>query len=153
MERKRHPPSANDTLGFLVADAARALRRVWVPMIGRHGVTAGMFPFLRMISEHDGLTFRELAEAVHMRGPTTVNIVKDMEAAGLVRRRRSGDDARKVHLHLTAKGRRAWTAVVPEVVAINRQAELGLTATEAATLKQLLRRVRANLDMSDAEGD
>jgi len=143
---------ANETLGFLIADAARAFRRTWSPMIARHGVSAGIFPFLRIISERDGLTFRELADAVHMRGPTTVEIVKDMEARGLVRRERNRDDGRKVNLFLTAKGRRAWQAVIPAVVAINRHAEARLTAAERTQLKALLRRVRANLETLPDEG-
>lgn len=121
-------------------------------MLSKHRVSAGIFPFLRIISERDGLTFRELADAVHMRGPTTVDVVKDMEALGFVRRERNAVDGRKVNLFLTAKGRRAWNTVLPEVAAINRHAESGLTATEAAELKRLLRRVRANFDRDSMEG-
>ena len=144
--------SADQTLGFLIADAARAFRRMWSPMISKHSVSAGIFPFLRIISEHDGLTFRELADAVHMRGPTTVDVVKEMEALGFVRRERNAVDGRKVNLFLTAKGRRAWKTVLPEVAAINQHAESGLTVAEATELKRLLRRVRANFDRVPMEG-
>jgi MarR family transcriptional regulator, organic hydroperoxide resistance regulator len=145
-DSKIFPGSAEQTLGFLIADAARAYRRVWSPMIARHGVSAGIFPFLRIISERDGLTFSELAGAVHMRAPTTVNIVKEMEVLGFVRRARNRDDARKVNLFLTAKGRRAWKSVQPEVRKINQHAQSGLTAAEQGELKRLLRRVRSNFD-------
>ena len=156
MPTRTAPPraqTADETLGFLIADAARAFRRIWSPMIGRHGVSAGIFPFLRIVSERDGLTFRELADAVHMRGPTTVDIVKDMEARGLVRRERNGADGRKVNLFLTERGRRAWQSVIPAVVTINRHAQAGLTAAERAQLKHLLRRVRANLETLPDEED
>lgn len=152
-EAKVTAGSAEQTLGFLIADAARSYRRVWAPMIARHGVSAGIFPFLRIISERDGLTFGELAGAVHMRMPTTVNIVKEMEVLGFVRRERNRDDARKVNLYLTAKGRRAWKAVLPEVLKINRHAQTGLTAAESAELKRLLRRVRANFETAPPEGN
>jgi DNA-binding MarR family transcriptional regulator len=145
--------SADQTLGFLLADAARAFRRMWSPMIAKHGVSAGMFPFLRIISERDGLTFRELADAVHMRGPTTVDIVKEMESRGLVRRERNADDGRKVNLFLTPAGRRAWARVLPEVASINQHAQSGLTAMEKTELKRLLRRVRANFDTDSVKGD
>ena len=147
--RKADP--ADETLGFLIADAARAYRRMWSPMIAKHGVSPGIFPFLRIISEHDGLTLRELADAVHMRGPTTVDIVKDMEARGLVRRERNREDGRKVNLFLTAKGRRAWQSVIPEVLTINEHAQRGLKTQERAHLKALLRRVRANFESAPAE--
>lgn len=138
-------PSADDTLGFLLGDTARAFRRTFGPMIARHGISVGLFPFLRMISERDGLTFRELSEAVHMRGPTTVEAVKQMERLALVRRKRNADDARKVNLYLTEKGRRVWDAVAPEVIAINHAGVAGLSKDEQLELKRLLRAVRANM--------
>lgn len=138
-------PIADDTLGFLLADTSRAFRRIFGPMIARHGVSVGLFPFLRIVSEHDGLTFRELSDAVHMRGPTTVEAIKEMERLGLVRRKRNADDARKVNVYLTEKGRRAWESVAPEVSAINQRGVAGLSKEEQAELKRLLRRVRANM--------
>jgi DNA-binding MarR family transcriptional regulator len=138
-------PGADDTLGFLLADTARAFRRTFGPMVARHGIGVGLFPFLRMISERDGLTFRELSDAVHMRGPTTVDAVKEMERLGLVRRKRNADDGRKVNLFMTEKGRRVWDAVSPEVIAINQFGVAGLSKEEQSELKRLLRRVRANM--------
>jgi DNA-binding MarR family transcriptional regulator len=138
-------PGADDTLGFLLADTSRAFRRTFSPMIARHGISVGLFPFLRIISEHDGLTFRELSDAVHMRGPTTVDAIKEMERLGFVRRRRNAQDARKVNLFLTERGRRAWDAVAPEVIAINHQGVAGLSKEEQAELKRLLRQVRLNM--------
>ncbi|HXF33428.1 MAG TPA: MarR family winged helix-turn-helix transcriptional regulator [Candidatus Acidoferrales bacterium] len=138
-------PSAEDTLGFLLADTSRAFRRTFGPLIVRHGISVGLFPFLRMISEHDGLTFRELSDAVHMRGPTTVDAVKELERLGLVRRKRNAHDARKVNLFLTERGRRAWDAVAPEVIAINNLGAAGLSKEEQGELKRLLRQVRKNM--------
>ena len=137
--------SADDTLGFLIADAARAFRRAFTPMIAKHGISVGLFPFLRIISERDAMTFRELSDAVHMRGPTTVEAVKEMERLGLVRREKHPDDGRKINLYLTAKGRRVWERVLPEVTAINRRALDGLSAGERSELKRLLRAVRGNV--------
>ena len=70
MPRRKPPsPGADETLGFLVADAARAFRRAFVPMIARHGVAIGHFPFLRIIAERGGLTVSELADlSQHRRG-------------------------------------------------------------------------------------
>lgn len=140
------PSSADETLGFLVSDAARAFRRAFVPMIARHGVAIGHFPFLRIIAERGGLTLRELADAVHLRGPTTVQAVKEMERRGLVRRERDPRDARKVRLHLTPAGKRAWASVIPAVAAINDRALRGLSSRETGQLKRLLRRVRKELE-------
>ncbi|HXP94710.1 MAG TPA: MarR family winged helix-turn-helix transcriptional regulator [Candidatus Binatia bacterium] len=138
-------PGADDTLGFLLADTSRAFRHAFGPMIARHGISVGLFPFLRIVSEHDGLTLRELSDAVHMRGPTTVDAIKEMERLGLVRRKRNAQDARKINLFLTERGRRAWDAVAPEVIAINHLGVVGLSKEEQNELKRLLRQIRKNI--------
>jgi DNA-binding MarR family transcriptional regulator len=51
-------------------------------------------------------TLGELAAAEQVRPPTMTRIVRGLEAAGLVRRRRDVDDARVHRLEATAKGRR-----------------------------------------------
>ena len=136
---------ADETLGFLIADTARTFRRTFAPMVGRHGINVGLIPFLRIVSERDAVTFRELSDAVHMRGPTTVQAVREMERLGLVRREPHPSDARKINLFMTAKGRRAWERVLPEVAAINRRAFEHISASERAELKRLLRTVRKNV--------
>ena len=56
-----------DTVGFLIWDANRAMNREFSERIARHGVSLGLWPFLRALWEGDGLTQRELSEKVRMK--------------------------------------------------------------------------------------
>lgn len=139
-----------ETIGFLIWDAVRSYQRVLAPNLARSGIKLGHYMFLRILHEHEGLTFRELSDAAHMRGPTVVEAVRDMERRGLVRRKGNANDARKVHLFLTGKGRRAHDALVRVSGAINRIGVAGLTRNDQEKLKTLLRHLRRNMNEHEA---
>ncbi len=131
-----------DTVGFLIWDANRAMNRDFSERIARHGVSLGLWPFLRALWEGDGLTQRELSEKVRMKGPTTVAALNKLEDKGLVRRQGNKNDARKINVFLTPEGRRVYRKVIPEVEAVNRLCLSKLSDHEQATFKDMIRRVR-----------
>jgi len=51
-------------------------------------------------------TVGDLAAAEQVRAPTVSRLAAEMERIGLIRRRSDPDDARVVHVEMTAKGRR-----------------------------------------------
>jgi DNA-binding MarR family transcriptional regulator len=68
--------------------------------------------------ESDGPAVSELGHRLYLDSGTLTPLLKRMEAAGLVSRVRSVEDERRVHVHLTAAGRRlkARAAHVPGCV-------------------------------------
>ncbi|MGG5885644.1 MarR family winged helix-turn-helix transcriptional regulator [Falsiroseomonas sp. HC035] len=130
-----------DSIGFLVRDLNRAIQRDLQSRIAAHGVPPGAWYFLRVLWEEDGLTQRELAQRVGMREPTAVIALRGMEAAGWLRRERSAEDRRKVHLFLTAQGHALREALMPAAHAVNAQAAEGV---DVPAFIALLRQVRAN---------
>lgn len=134
-----------ETVGFLLWDANRALSREFSERISRHGVTLGLWPFLRALWERDGLTQRELSEKVRMKGPTTVAALNKLEGKGLVRRQGNKKDARKINVFLTPEGRKVYRRVMPDVQAVNLQIMNSFTSSEQAAFKELIRRVRNNI--------
>lgn len=131
-----------DTVGFLLWDANRAMNREFSDRIARHGVTLGLWPFLRALWEDDGLTQRELSEKVRMKGPTTVAALNKLEDKGLVRRQGNKNDARKINVFLTPEGRKVYRKVIPEVETVNHQCLAQLSDTEQAAFKDMIRRIR-----------
>jgi len=134
-----------DTVGFLLWDANRAMNREFSGRIVRHGVTLGLWPYLRALWEGDGVTQRELSEKVRMKGPTTVAALNKLEDRGLVRREGDKNDARKINVFLTPEGRKVYRKVIPEVEAVNRQSLANLSDDEKIVVKNLIRRVRNSL--------
>lgn len=134
-----------DTVGFLLWDANRAMNREFSDRIARHGVTLGLWPFLRALWEGDGLTKRELSEKVRMKGPTTVAALNKLEDKGLVRRQGNKNDARKINVFLTPEGRKVYRKVIPEVETVNRQCLSKLSDSEQAAFKEMIRRIRNSI--------
>jgi DNA-binding MarR family transcriptional regulator len=115
------------------------------------GLPIGMWYFLRVLWEEDGLTQRELSQRVGSMEPTTVEQLRNMEARGLIERRRSVDDRRKMHVHLTPEGVALKKTLLPIGGAVNATALSGLSGEEIASLRGLLNRLRHNLETAVAE--
>ena len=60
------------SVGYQVRMTHRALQRYLQVKIGPHGVTLGMWYFLRILWREDGLTQRELSYRIGTREPTTL---------------------------------------------------------------------------------
>jgi len=138
------PPSRS--AGYLVRDAHRAFQRVLERRIARFGVTRGHWYFLRVLWIEDGLTQRELSARVGMMEPTTVIALKGMEKAGLVRRVRSREDARRAHVWLTPRGRQLEGRLLPVARQIVQEAEKGVGRRKVAVFREVIARMTKNLD-------
>lgn len=92
--------------------------RVVVRLAGNHsmrveratGIPGAQLWALHEVAQADGLSVGELAQRLRVHQTTVSNLSNRLEAAALVRKGRSPDDQRIVHIHLTAAGRRALKA-------------------------------------------
>ena len=134
-----------ETVGFLLSDTARTMTRVFTRKIAMHGIGMGIFQFLRILWEEDGLTQSELAARARMKGPSAVAAIKELEWRGFVRRVDDRHDRRKVRLFLTADGRKLYDIVMPDIEAVRQIMLASFSAAEQNQLKQMLRRMRRNL--------
>jgi DNA-binding MarR family transcriptional regulator len=134
-----------ETVGFLLSDTARTMTRVFTKKIAVHGIGMGIFQFMRILWEEDGLTQSELADRARMKGPSAVAAIKELEWRGFVRRVDDRHDRRKVRLFLTAEGRKLYDVVMPDIDAVRKLMLAGFSAAEQNQLKQMLRRMRRNL--------
>jgi DNA-binding MarR family transcriptional regulator len=140
-----HYPTGEST-GFLVRAANRAFQRALEERITRHGVTPGQWYFLRVLWEQDGLNQRELSGQVGMTEPTTVVALNSMEKAKLIRRERSTADKRKVHVFLTAKGKRLRSVMLPLAREVNEIAGREVSGADNAALRRALTKMIENLE-------
>jgi DNA-binding MarR family transcriptional regulator len=100
----------------------RRLRRELAPL----GITGGQASLLWAIRSKPGIGARELAEREGVSPPAMTAYVNRLEAAGLVVRRRSESDRRRIELALTEAG-----------VRVLRSARSRRTAWLAARLQRL----------------
>jgi MarR family transcriptional regulator, organic hydroperoxide resistance regulator len=89
--------------------------RVVVRLAGIHsarlerstGIPGAQLWALHEVSRADGLKVGELAHRLGVHQTTVSNLVGRLQASGLVRKGRSPQDQRIVHIHLTPSGRKA----------------------------------------------
>lgn len=137
-----HP---SESVGYQIRTTHRALQRLLQLKIEPHGVSLGMWYFLRALWTEDGLTQRELSRRVGTMEPTTMSAILNMEKMGLVRRVRNKSDRRKLHVHLTAKGRELRVELIPLAREVVGMATQSLSASETRQLLALLAELQRNL--------
>jgi DNA-binding MarR family transcriptional regulator len=138
------PP--DQSVGYLVRETHRAFLRALGARVSRHGVSIGMWYFLRALWEEDGLTQRELSRRVRMMEPTTATALESMERRGLISRTRNSQDRRKVNIRLTERGLRLREVLLPYAMEVNQVALAGISAKEIPLLREHLDRIKRNLD-------
>ncbi len=144
------PP--DQSVGYLVREAHRAFLRALGARVSRHGVSIGMWYFLRALWEEDGLTQRELSRRVKMMEPTTATALESMERRGLISRTRNTQDRRKVNIRLTDKGRRLREVLLRCAMEVNQVALAGISPKKIPALREQLGRIKRNLDADAVQG-
>jgi DNA-binding MarR family transcriptional regulator len=124
----------------------RLVQRTLQARIEPHGVTLGMWYFLRVLWNEDGLTQRELSDRIGTMEPTTMSAIQAMEAGGIVRRERNATDKRKINVFLTRKGRDLETLLLPAGIDVVDTALRGFTDRETDMLLRFLAAIQENLE-------
>ncbi len=133
------------SVGYQIRKTHRLVQRALQARIEPHGVSLGMWYFLRVLWNGDGLTQSELSAEIGTMEPTTLSAVASMEQAGLVRRERHSTDGRKVRVFLTEKGHALRKDLLPEGVAVVSSAIRSFSDTELDLLLRLLKAMQADL--------
>jgi len=139
-----------ESLGFLIVDSGRFVKRSLYARIANHGIRGGAWFLLRVLFQRDGLTQRELASRLGLMEPSVQEMLRAMERDGLVTRQRDEQDRRKVRIRLTERARELEPALLGIAEEVNTLMLTGLNAAEETLLKLLLRKVRETLS-ADAD--
>lgn len=134
------------SVGYQVRMTHRSLQRFLQSKIEPHGVTLGMWYFLRVLWLKDGLTQRELSRRIGTMEPTTLAAIVQMEKIGFVTRVRDETDRRRQYVHLTSKGRAIGDKLLPLAAEVVRAATEGLSLREIGFFLDILKTIQGNLD-------
>ncbi|QQR99415.1 MAG: MarR family transcriptional regulator [Austwickia sp.] len=134
----------DNQLCFALNAAARAAAGAYRSALGELGLTYPQFLVLLALWEADGQSVSELGDRVRLDSGTLSPLLRRLAEAGMVERRRSSSDERRVTIHLTDAGR----DLQPRVADVQRQLyrRLDMTPEEIATLRSLARRFYAASD-------
>src|SRR5436190_2142305 len=96
----------DNQLCFALYSASLAMTKLYKPLLDELGLTYPQYLAMLALWEQDGLMVSELGKRLRLDSGTLTPLLKRMEAAGLVARTRDAQDERRVHISLTASGRR-----------------------------------------------
>jgi DNA-binding MarR family transcriptional regulator len=92
-------------LGIVLADLSRTLDRYMARDFPHPRPPDTHLAVLRLVRDNDGMTVRQVADALLMQSSNASTLVSQLVAGGLLEREQDADDRRVVHLHLTAEAR------------------------------------------------
>ena len=125
----------DDQLCFALYSANNAITRADRAPLHAIGLTYPQYLAMLVLWERDGLTVSELGERLFLDSGTLTPLLKRLESAGLIARIRAVEDERRVHVTLTAAGRKlkakalkvpacalsAAQCSIPQLVQLTRQ--------------------------------
>jgi DNA-binding MarR family transcriptional regulator len=95
----------NDSLGFLISDLSRLMRKRFDDRARLIGATRPQWRTLAILSRHEGINQGGLADLLEIEPITLCRMIDRLEEAGKVERRRDPDDRRAWRIYLTDKAR------------------------------------------------
>jgi len=101
----REAMKLNHQLCFPLYAAARNVTALYSPWLKPLGLTYTQYLVFLVLWEQDGLTVGEIGEKLMLDNGTLSPLLKKLEQAGYLNRRRSREDDRVVEITLTRQGR------------------------------------------------
>ena len=137
------PAGLDDLLCFSIYSANLAFNRVYKPLLEELGLTYSQY--ITLVALYDGgeQTVKALGERLFLDSSTLTPLLKRLEAADIVKRKRDSADERQVLVSLTPKGRslREKGASYWNVLT----SASGLTGDEANALREQIKNLRDHL--------
>src|SRR4051812_34206543 len=105
-------PSADEMLHldnqvcFALYSASLAMTKLYKPLLEELGLTYPQYLAMLALWEQDGLMVSELGDRLFLDSGTLTPLLKRLEGAGFIARIRDVEDERRVHITLTAAGRK-----------------------------------------------
>ena len=136
-------------LCFAVHAASRAFDSVYRITLREAGLTYPQYLVLLALWEHEELSVKELGRRLRLDSGTLSPLLKRMEAAGWVQRRRDPADERSVTVRPTEAGRDLREIVCR--VPVRTAAASGLKLDEVGELHKRLKDLTESLDAAAAQ--
>ena len=142
-------PWTDRTLGFLVTDIARLLRRSMDRRLQSLGLTQAQWRAIVHLSRSEGMTQAALAESLEIQPITLTRLIDRMEHAGWVERRTHPLDRRAIQLYLTAQSQPILEEMAARASEVLREATHGLSPRVQRQLAATLERIKENLSAAE----
>ncbi|MET0279220.1 MAG: MarR family transcriptional regulator [Pseudorhodoplanes sp.] len=146
---QRNDIELSDYLPYLINRVGSALVARHEVELKRYGLSIAMWRVMVALSHGGSLRQIDLAETTSIDVSTLSRLVTRMMRMGIVSRARSDTNSREVSVELTAKGHAQLNRLLPLGLSLERQAVIGLSASDLAATRAALRRMYDNLVGAD----
>jgi DNA-binding MarR family transcriptional regulator len=137
--------NSNSTLGFLLHDVARLLRKRFEQRAKCLGLTRSQWQTLAYLSSNEGIHQGRLAEILEIEPITLVRILDKLAARGLIERRQHPTD-RRIRLLYMREDAHPILAEIRELGSATRgEALVGVSVEQREQLFQMLSAMKTNL--------
>lgn len=129
----------DDHLCFSIYACSRAILHLYRPHLDDLNLTYSQYLVLVVLWEHKKATVKKMGQLLALDSGTLTPMLKRMEAAGLVERKRDPSDERVVIVSITGKGTalRDKAQCIPESLI----EASGMTAEEMDTFNQMIKKL------------
>jgi DNA-binding MarR family transcriptional regulator len=139
-------------LPYLLARAGVRMGQAFSRDLKPFDLSLGEWRILAALLQAPHQRLAELAQHTSAEPSTLSRTVDALATRQLLVRERAGDDARALALRLSAQGEDLAQRIVPLAQLYERVALAGISSAEIDLLKDMLRRIYANMDNLDSAG-
>ena len=98
------PLHLDQQLCFALYAASNRIQRLYRPLLDQLELTYPQYLVMLVLWQHGKRSVGELGQALHLDSGTLTPLLKRLEAAGLVERKRCSEDERRVFVRMTPQG-------------------------------------------------
>jgi len=135
----------DSSIGFLVGDVARLLRRNFNRRAQALGLSQAQWRALAYLARQQGVSQASLADRLEIQPITLVRLLDRLQAAGLVTRRPDPHDRRAFRLYLTDRAQPLLARMWSIAAQTREQALAGMPIQRQRMLMKSLQHLRQNL--------
>lgn len=139
----------DESIGFLLNDVARLLRRNFDRRVQDLELTQAQWKALVYITRQPGMKQSQLAEILEVQPISVARLIDRMQAAGWVERRQDPHDRRALNLYLTDKCEPILKKMQKLAIEVRAEALVGISAHDQHLMMQRLQQMRKNLTRED----
>jgi DNA-binding MarR family transcriptional regulator len=124
--------------GHLLRRATQFAQDLFTKEVGPGGLTARQFAVLVTVERDEGLSQTDLVKQTGIDRSTLADMISRMISRGLLQRKRTASDRRANSVSLTAAGRRALNATMPQAVRAEKMVLDALSPKQREALFEVL---------------
>jgi DNA-binding MarR family transcriptional regulator len=140
--------NTEETIGYLISKAHQSMKNLFMDALkqNRLNITVEQWAILNIVKEMPGITQSEIARLTKTDKANIMRMIDLLEKKEYLRRQKNAHDRRQYNLFSTPFGQRLLEKVHPIAKNVNRQCVEGVSKSDMALLRKMLRQIRSNAD-------